>query len=216
VGVIVEQFPLYAQGFLQTLRICLFSAIGALVLGTILAGFRVSPVPPLRMVGSAWVTVFRNTPLAVVLFAVAFGLPELGINGSYLYFGVIGLTFYTAAFVCEAVRSGINSVSAGQAEAARAVGLTFGQSLSLIVLPQALRTVVPPLGSVIIAMIKNSAIVGAFGVGGDLFAQGVQLTSAQGYAAVGVLTGVLVGYLLLTIPGGILLGVLERKVAVAR
>jgi glutamate transport system permease protein len=216
VGVIVEQFPLYAQGFLQTLRICLFSAVGALVLGTILAGFRVSPVPPLRMVGSAWVTVFRNTPLAVVLFAVAFGLPELGINGSYLYFGVIGLTFYTAAFVCEAVRSGINSVSAGQAEAARAVGLTFGQSLSLIVLPQALRTVVPPLGSVIIAMIKNSAIVGAFGVGGDLFAQGVQLTSAQGYAAVGVLTGVLVGYLLLTIPGGILLGVLERKVAVAR
>ena len=215
-GVIVEQFPLYAQGFLQTLRICLFSAVGALVLGTILAGFRVSPVPPLRMVGSAWVTVFRNTPLAVVLFAVAFGLPELGINGSYLYFGVIGLTFYTAAFVCEAVRSGINSVSAGQAEAARAVGLTFGQSLSLIVLPQALRTVVPPLGSVIIAMIKNSAIVGAFGVGGDLFAQGVQLTSAQGYAAVGVLTGVLVGYLLLTIPGGILLGVLERKVAVAR
>jgi glutamate transport system permease protein len=216
VGVIVEQFPLYAQGFLQTLRICLFSAIGALVLGTILAGFRVSPVPPLRMVGAAWVTVFRNTPLAVVLFAVAFGLPELGVNGSYFYFGVIGLTCYTAAFVCEAVRSGINSVSAGQAEAARAIGLTFSQSLSLIVLPQALRTVVPPLGSVIIAMIKNSAIVGAFGVGGDLFANGVQLTSAQGYAAAGVLAGVLVGYLLLTIPGGILLGVLERKVAVAR
>jgi glutamate transport system permease protein len=216
VGVIVEQFPLYAQGFLQTLRICLISAVGALVLGTILAGFRVSPVPPLRMVGSAWVTVFRNTPLAVVLFAVAFGLPELGVNGSYFYFGVIGLTFYTAAFVCEAVRSGINSVSAGQAEAARAVGLTFSQSLSLIVLPQALRTVVPPLGSVIIAMIKNSAIVGAFGVGGDLFANGVQLTSAQGYAAGAVLTGVLLGYLVLTIPGGILLGVLERKVSVAR
>jgi glutamate transport system permease protein len=216
VGVIIEQFPLYVQGFLGTLRICLLSAIGALILGTILAGFRVSPVPPLRAVGSAWVTVFRNTPLAVVLFAVAFGLPEIGINGSYFFFGVIGLVCYTAAFVCEAVRSGINSVSAGQAEAARAVGLTFSQSLSLIVLPQALRTVVPPLGSVIIAMIKNSAIVGAFGVGNDLFSIGVQLTSAQGYAAVGVLTGVLLGYLALTIPGGILLGVLERKVAVAR
>jgi glutamate transport system permease protein len=216
VGVIVEQFPLYVQGFLQTLRICVFAAVGALVIGTILAGFRVSPIPPLRMVGSTWVTVFRNTPLAVVLFAVAFGLPELGSNGSYFTFGVIGLTCYTAAFVCEAVRSGINSVSAGQAEAARAIGLTFSQSLSLIVLPQALRTVVPPLGSVIIAMIKNSAIVGAFGVGGDLFANGVQLTSAQGYAAAGVLTGVLLGYLVLTIPGGLLLGVLERKVAVAR
>jgi glutamate transport system permease protein len=216
VGVIIEQFPLFVQGFLGTVRLCVFSAVGALVLGTILAGFRVSPVPPLRMIGSAWVTVFRNTPLAVVLFAVAFGLPELGVNGSYFTFGVIGLTCYTAAFVCEAVRSGINSVSAGQAEAARAIGLTFSQSLSLIVLPQALRTVVPPLGSVIIAMIKNSAIAGAFGIGGDLFANGVQLTSAQGYAAVGALTGVLLGYLLLTIPAGILLGVLERKVAVAR
>jgi glutamate transport system permease protein len=191
VGVIIEQFPLYVQGFLQTLRICLFSGVGALVLGTILAGFRVSPVPPLRAVGSAWVTLFRNTPLAVILFAVAFGLPELGVNGSYFLFGVIGLICYTAAFVCEAVRSGINSVSPGQAEAARAVGLTFGQSLSLIVLPQAFRTVIPPLGSVLIAMIKNSA-------------------------AAGVLTGVLLGYLALTIPGGILLGVLERKVAVAR
>jgi glutamate transport system permease protein len=215
-GVIIEQFPLFVQGFLGTVRLCVFSAVGALVLGTILAGFRVSPVPPLRMIGSAWVTVFRNTPLAVVLFAVAFGLPELGVNGSYFTFGVIGLTCYTAAFVCEAVRSGINSVSAGQAEAARAIGLTFSQSLSLIVLPQALRTVVPPLGNVIIAMIKNSAIAGAFGIGGDLFANGVQLTSAQGYAAAGALTGVLLGYLLLTIPGGILLGVIERKVAVAR
>lgn len=215
-GVIIEQFPLYVQGFLTTLQICLYAAAGALVLGTVLAGFRVSPVPPLRAVGSAWVTIFRNTPLAVVLFAFAFGLPELGINGSFFFFGVTGLICYTAAFVCEAVRSGINSVSAGQAEAARAIGLTFRQSLSLIVMPQALRTVVPPLGSVIIAMIKNSAIVGAFGVGSDLFANGIQLTSAQGYSAVGVLTGVLLGYLLLTIPGGILLGVLERKVAVAR
>lgn len=215
-GVIIEQFPLYAQGFVGTLWLCLLSGIGALVLGTILAGFRVSPVPPLRAIGSAWVTVFRNTPLAVVLFAVAFGLPEIGVNGSYFFFGVTGLVCYTAAFVCEAVRSGINSVSPGQAEAARAVGLTFGQSLSLIVLPQAFRTVVPPLGSVIIAMIKNSAIAGAFGIGGDLFAAGTQLSSAQGYAAVGVLTGVLLGYLVLTIPGGILLGVLERKVAVAR
>jgi len=216
VGVIVEQFPLYVRGFWGTVQICVFAGIGSLLVGTVLAAFRVSPVPPLRAVGTAWVTVFRNTPLAVVLFAFAFGLPEIGINGQYFWFGVAGLTAYTSAFVCEAVRSGINSVSAGQAEAARAVGLTFAQSLSLIVLPQALRTVVPPLGSVMIAMIKNSAIAGAFGIGGDLFAVGVQLTSAQGYAAAGVLAGVLLGYLVLTIPAGILLGVLERKVAVAR
>ncbi|WP_232662567.1 amino acid ABC transporter permease [Pseudonocardia sp. TRM90224] len=215
-GVIIEQFPLYVSGFLTTLRLVLIAGVLSIILGTIIAAFRVSPVPPLRLVGTGWVTVFRNTPLAVVLFATAFGLPEIGVNSSYFVFGVLGLVLYTSAFVCEAIRSGINSVSAGQAEAARAVGLTFGQSLSLIVLPQAFRTVIPPLGSVLIAMIKNSAIAGAFGIGGDLFANGVQLTSAQGYSAAGVLFGVMLGYLVLTIPGGILLGVLERKLAVAR
>lgn len=213
---VFDNLGLYGQGVLTTLRICLFSGIGALVLGTIMAGFRVSPVPPLRWVGTSWVTVLRNTPLTVVLFATAFGLPELGINGLYFWFGVTGLALYTSAFVCEALRSGINSVSAGQAEAARSIGLTFGQSLNTVVLPQAFRTVVPPLGNVLIAMIKNSAIVGAFGVGGDLFSVGVALTGSQGLAAIPVLTGVAIGYLLLTIPAGLLLGVVERKVAIAR
>ena len=164
------------EGFFGTLRISLFAAaIGALVIGTLLAGFRVSPVPPLRWVGTAWVTVFRNSPLAVMLFVFAFALPLAGVTfptlggNAFFWPGVSALVCYTAAFVCEAVRSGINSVPPGQAEAARAVGLTFQQTLGAVVLPQALRTVVPPLGSVIIAMIKNSAIVGAFGVTGELF-----------------------------------------------
>ncbi|GLZ38644.1 amino acid ABC transporter permease [Actinokineospora sp. NBRC 105648] len=215
-NVIFDNFSLYRDGFLQTLKICAFAAIGSLVLGTLIAGFRVSPVPPLRWVGTSWVNVFRNCPLTVVLFFCAFGLPEIGVNGAYFWFGVTGLVLYTSAFVCEAVRSGINSVPAGQAEAARAVGLTFTQSLSTVVLPQALRTVVPPLGSVIIAMIKNSAIVGAFGVGGDLFAVGDTLTSSRGEAVLPVLIGVVLGYLVITIPGGLALGWLERKVAIAR
>jgi glutamate transport system permease protein len=107
-------------------------------------------------------------------------------------------------------------VSKGQAEAARSIGLTFGQGLRLVVLPQAFRTVVPPLGSVIIAMIKNSAVVGAFGVGGELFSVGARLTSGQGYAALPVLTGVIVGFLILTLGVGLLLGILERKVAIVR
>lgn len=214
--VVADNIGLYWSGFLKTLRICIYTAAGSLVLGTVLGAFRVSPLPPLRWVGTSWVTVFRNCPLTVVLFFVAFGLPEIGINGAYFWFGVSGLVLYTSAFVCEAVRSGINSVPAGQAEAARALGLTFTQSLGTVVLPQALRTVVPPLGSVIIAMIKNSAIVGAFGVGGDLFDVGARLTSAQGFAALPVLTGVALGYLAITIPAGIGLGVLERKVALTR
>lgn len=214
--VLVENLGLYWRGVLTTLQISLYSGIGALVLGTIMAGFRVSPVPPLRAVGAGWVTAVRNTPLSVVLFMIAFGLPEIAINAPFFWFGVTGLALYTSAFVCEALRSGINSVSTGQAEAARAIGLTFGQTLGEVVLPQAFRTVVPPLGNVFIAMIKNSAIVGAVGVGGDLYSVGVQLTGSQGEAAIPVLIGVALGYLVLTIPAGLLLGYLERKVAIAR
>ena len=216
IDVVIENFGVFAGGFLRTLQICLYAAIGSLVLGTVIATFRVSPIPPLRWAGTSWVTLFRNCPLTVVLFFCAFGLPELGINGAYYWFGIAGLVLYTSAFVCEAVRSGINSVSAGQAEAARAIGLTFPQSLRLVVLPQALRTVVPPLGSVIIAMIKNSAIVGAFGVGGELFSVHATLVSARGLPLIPVLLGVAVGYLIITLSAGALLAVLERKVAVAR
>ncbi len=216
IDVVVENCGVFAGGFLRTLQICLYAASGSLVLGTVIATFRVSPIPPLRWVGTSWVMVFRNCPLTVVLFFCAFGLPELGINGAYYWFGVAGLVLYTSAFVCEAVRSGINSVSAGQAEAARAIGLTFPQSLRLVVLPQAVRTVVPPLGSVIIAMIKNSAIVGAFGVGGELFSVHATLVSARGLPLIPVLLGVAVGYLIITLSAGALLSVLERKVAVAR
>jgi glutamate transport system permease protein len=216
VDIILDNIGLYRDGLLKTLQICFYAGVGSLVLGTLIATFRVAPFPPLRATGTAWVTVFRNCPLTVVLFFCAFGLPELGIHGAYFWFGVTGLALYTSAFVCEAVRSGINAVSPGQAEAARAVGLTFVQSLREIVLPQALRSAVPPLGSVMIAMVKNSAIVGAFGIGGELFSVQARLTSAQGLALIPVLLGVATGYLLITIPAGVALGVIERRVAVAR
>jgi glutamate transport system permease protein len=216
VDIILDNIGLYRDGFITTLQICLYAAIGSLLLGTAIATFRVSPLPPLRATGTAWVTVFRNCPLTIVLFFCAFGLPELGIKGAYFWFGITGLVLYTSAFVCEAVRSGINAVAPGQAEAARAVGLTFTQSLRDVVLPQALRSVVPPLGSVIIAMVKNSAIVGAFGVGGDLFSVQARLTSAQGLSLIPVLLGVALGYLIITIPAGLALGVIERRVAVVR
>jgi glutamate transport system permease protein len=213
---VTENLDLFWSGYLRSLGICLWGMVGSLLLGTLIASFRVSPIPSLRWFGTAWVTLIRNCPLTVVLFFFAFGLPEIGINRSYYVFGVSALVVYTSAFVCEAVRSGINSVPAGQAEAARAIGLTFTQSLSQIILPQALRTSVPPVGSVIIAMFKNSAVVGAFGVGGDLFSVGKSLSSAQGYATLPVLTGVAVAYLCITLPAGGILAWIERKVAIAR
>jgi glutamate transport system permease protein len=213
---VFDNLDLYWSGFLRSLGICLWGLVGSLVLGTVIAACRVSPIPSLRWFGTAWVTVVRNCPLTVVLFFFAFGFPELGINRSYYFFGVSALVVYTSAFVCEALRSGINAVSAGQAEAARAIGLTFSQSLGQVILPQAFRTSIPPLGSVLIAMFKNAAVVGAFGVGQDLFTVGKGLANAQGYDALPVLTGVAFFYLLITLPAGAILALLERRVAIVR
>jgi glutamate transport system permease protein len=216
VEAVTDNLDLYWSGFLRSLEFCLWGLVGSLALGTVIAAFRVSPNPALQAFGAAWVTMIRNCPLTVVLFFMAFGLPELGVNASYYVFGIGGLIIYTSAFVCEALRSGINAVDAGQAEAARAIGLTFSQSLGTIVLPQAFRSSVPPVGSVIIAMFKNSAVVGAFGVGGDLFSLSGRLTSSQGLAYIPVLTGVAIGYLAITLSAGALLGLIERRVAIVR
>ena len=213
---VIDNLDLYWSGFLTSLEFIVYSLIGSMILGTVIAAFRVSPIAALRGFGSAYVTVVRNCPLTIVLFFMAFGLPELGINRSYFFFGIAGLVIYTSAFVCEALRSGINSVSAGQAEAARAIGLTFTQTMREVVLPQAFRSAVPPLGSVQIAMFKNSAVAGAFGIGGDLYSVGKTLTSARGFEYIPVLTGVAIGYLIITLSAGLALGLLERKVAIAR
>lgn len=213
---VLDNLDLFWSGFLRSLGIIAWATVGSLALGTMIAAFRVSPVPALRWFGTTWVTLVRNCPLTVVLFMIAFGFPELGINASYYVFGVTALVIYTSAFVCEAIRAGINSVPVGQAEAARAIGLTFTQNLGQVIMPQALRTCIPPLGSVIIAMFKNSALVGAFGVGGDLWETGKRLSSAQGYDAFPVFIGVAIGYLCITLPAAGLLAYLERKVAIAR
>src|SRR5690242_4836610 len=147
-----------------TLPLTAISALIALLLGTVLAIMRVSPVPTLRWAGTAYVGVFRNTPLTLILVFSVFGLPQLGFNLSFYTRAAIGLSVYTAAFFCEALRSGINAVPVGQAEAARAIGLRFRQVLSLVVLPQAFRASVPPLVSFLIALTKNTAIAEFFGV----------------------------------------------------
>ncbi|HEU4422984.1 MAG TPA: amino acid ABC transporter permease [Pilimelia sp.] len=162
---------LYVTGFGWILRLTAASAVLALVLGVMLAAMRVSPIPVLRWFGTAWVNIFRNTPLTLIIFFCYFGLfaalgvtlsDDLNLNNFWL--GVVGLSVYTAAFVCEAIRSGINTVPAGQAEAARAVGMTFAQTLRIIILPQAGRAVIAPLASILIALTKNSTIVGTIGV----------------------------------------------------
>jgi glutamate transport system permease protein len=215
VDAVLDNLDTYREGFVTTLELSVLSSALALVLGTLLAAMRVSPVPTLRAAGATYIELVRNTPLTVVFFFVVFVLPQLDILLPYFAFAVIALTVYHAAFFCEAVRSGINAVGVGQAEAARSIGLTFGQSLRLVVLPQAFRTVIPPLINVVIALIKNSSIAAAFGVV-ELTATGTRLANANGDAVFAVLVGVAVCYLVLTVPSGWLAGRLERRVAVAR
>jgi glutamate transport system permease protein len=215
VDAVLDNLDTYREGFVTTLELSVLSSVLALVGGTLLAAMRVSPVPTLRAAGATYVELVRNTPLTVVFFFVVFVLPQLDILLPYFAFAVIALTVYHAAFFCEAVRSGINAVGVGQAEAARSIGLTFGQSLRLVVLPQAFRTVIPPLINVVIALIKNSSIAAAFGVV-ELTATGTRLANANGDAVIAVLVGVAVCYLVLTLPSGWLAGRVEHRLAVAR
>ncbi len=204
----------YGEGFVRTLSLTLVSGVLAMLLGTVLAAMRVAPTAALRAVGTAYVEVVRNTPLTIVFFFAVFVLPQLDVRLSFFTFAVLALTVYHAAFFCEAVRSGINSVGVGQAEAARSIGLTFLQTLRHVVLPQAFRTVVPPLVNVLIALTKNTSIASAFGVV-ELVGIGGRLANETGQA-LAVLCGTALGYLVITIPLGLLAGRLETRVAVAR
>jgi len=150
----------FGQGLLLSGK----AAIISLVVGTLLAVLRVSPVAPLRWVGTAYVSVLRNTPLVLCFMIFTSAIPHLGFTAEPMTWAVWALSAYTAAFVCEAVRAGILSVPRGQAEAARAVGMTFGQSMRFVILPQALRASIPPIGNTMISMWKNSTVAAGFGV----------------------------------------------------
>ncbi len=212
---LIDNFSLLWDAFLTTLGLSLLAGLLALVLGTLLAAARVSPIPPLRGLATFYVETFRNTPLTVVFFFLIFGLPQIDFILGFYTGAVLSLGLYTAAFVCEAVRSGINAVSAGQAEASRAIGLTFGQSLREVVLPQAFRTVVPPLGNVFIAMVKNSSIAAGFAIS-ELSSLLPRLVNADAGELTAVLLGVVIGYMLITLPMAFGVNRIERRVAILR
>jgi glutamate transport system permease protein len=213
---LAENFPLLRDAFLTTLALAVVSGLCALVLGTVLAGMRVSPVRPLRGAATFYVELFRNTPLTVVFFFLVFGIVEIDLQfPSRFIASVAALSLYTAAFVCEAVRSGINAVPAGQAEAARAIGLDFGQILRTIVLPQAFRTVVPPLGNVWIALAKNTSIAAGFAVT-ELTASLLRLSNVASDQLPLVFGAIVAAYLLITLPSAWVIRLIEKRVAIVR
>jgi glutamate transport system permease protein len=215
IELLVDNRDLFITGFQNTVLLFVFAAIGALALGTLLAGMRVSPVPVLRLLGAGYVTIFRNTPLTLVFFFFAFAYPRLElVDVSFFTRAVLALTAYTAAFVCEVVRSGINTVDVGQSEASRALGFTFTQTLIAIIVPQAIRSVVPPMTSVLIALLKNTTIAAGFAV-----AEAGQITPALSERGAPLLIGMLwvaIGFAILIIPLTATQRILEKRWSVAR
>jgi len=213
---------IYLTGFLWILKLTLASTAGAVIMGTLLAAMRVSPVPVLRAFGTLWVNTFRNTPLTLIVFFCYFGLySTLGFTASdnlelnNYWLGVVGLSVYTAAFVCEAIRSGINTVPAGQAEAARAIGMSFRQTLTMIILPQAGRAVVAPLGSIFIALAKNATIVGTIGLAESSNAM-KDLINSNGNAVFTIFFVFAGTFAVVLIPTGYGFGWLANRLAVKR
>jgi glutamate transport system permease protein len=214
------------EAFWTTIQLTVFSAIGALILGTVLAAMRLAPVPVLNWIGTTYVNVVRNTPLTLIILFCSFGLAQtLGvtfvdsnsptsIEDSNFRLAVLGLTVYTASFVCETVRSGVNTIPLGQAEAARSLGLSFGQNLRIILLPQAFRAVIIPLGSVLIALTKNTTIASAIGVAEAALLMKEMIENTAALLTVGAVFAL--GFVVLTLPLGLFFGWLGKRLAVSR
>ena len=207
--------PEFWGGLRVTLLLLVVSGGLALVLGTVITAMRISPVPVLRWFAAAWTEIARNTPLTLVFLFTAFVLPMLGVRIPFLLLAFVALTYYTSPFVAEALRSGINGVPVGQAEAARSIGLGFGQTVSLVVLPQAFRMTIPPLINVYIALTKNTSVAGGFFVV-ELFATTRQLVNDNGNIVIPILVLAAALYLVITVPLGFAAVQLERRWVVSR
>ncbi|WP_414937306.1 amino acid ABC transporter permease [Amycolatopsis sp. cmx-11-51] len=213
--------------FWMTIKLTFFSAIGSLIWGTILVGMRVSPVPIMRAFGTAYVNIFRNTPLTVIIVFTSLGLySTLGLNlaskdsttsldDNFFRLAILGFIAYTATFVCESLRSGINTVPVGQAEAARALGLGFLQVLTLIVLPQAFRSVIAPLTNVMIALLKNTTVASIIGVAEASLLMS-EMVENESDSLLLVFFLFAAGFVVLVLPLGLLLGWVAKKVEVKR
>jgi glutamate transport system permease protein len=220
-GPLIDQFGTILKAFWATVRLSVMTGVCAMILGTILAAMRVSPTPVLRAAGTLYVNIFRNTPLTLVLLFCSLGVSDTlkirisddpSVNGYWI--AVFGMSIYTASFICESLRAGINTVPLGQAEAARSIGLTFTQTLRLVVLPQAFRSMIAPLGSVLIAMIKNTTITLAAGYF-EASAQMKQMFDQYG-GTIPIFLGFAIGFMVLTLPTGFFFSWLSKRLAVAR
>ena len=209
--------------FLVNLELTFWSAIFSAILGIILVVMRISPISSMRRVAAGYVELFKNMPLTIIMVFMVLGVfAQLKISFSdnfdtnFFWLAVVGLSLYTAAFVCESLRSGINTVPLGQAEAARAMGLNFMQSATLIIMPQALRGSVAPLGNTLIALLKNSTVAAAASVATETSSLMSEMIEFRPDVIVQIFLIFAFGYVILIIPIGVLTTYLSNKLAVRR
>jgi His/Glu/Gln/Arg/opine family amino acid ABC transporter permease subunit len=216
IDVLTDNFDRFVAGLWVTVRLVGVSLLVAFVLGTLVAALRVAPSRALRALGGVYVEVFRNIPLLVLLFIAFAGVRRGGVDVSAWTAGIVSLGVYTSAYVSEALRSGVTAVSAGQMDAGLSLGFDQREVLRRIVLPQAFRTVIPPLGSITIAMIKNSAIVGASLLALPDLLKEARIVNSNTFQTTETFFWAAVGYLLLTVTATIVFRALEARYAIRR
>lgn len=212
ISVLLDNWSLFLTGFLTTIKLFLIAGVLSLAFGTLLAACRVSSIPQLRAVGAGYVNTVRSTPLTLVFAFLVFAAPKMGIElPSFFWSAITALTLYTGGFVCEVLRSGINTVPLGQVEAARTIGMSYPQVVGIVVLPQAFRSIIPPLMSLAIALLKNTTIAAGFSVmeAGSIPAA----MSERGENQMFTLLWISIGFVMLIIPLAMVQRWAERRVA---
>ncbi|GIP29361.1 putative glutamine ABC transporter permease protein GlnM [Paenibacillus sp. J23TS9] len=210
-SILIEHKKEFLAGFLTTLEVSLLALVLSLILGTVLAVMKISPLKPLKGLATVYIEFIQNTPLLIQIFFFYFGLPAVGIQLNPFISGTLGLAVYSSAYIAEAIRAGIQAVSHGQVEAGRASGLTYIQTMLHIILPQAIKVVIPPLGNQFLNLVMGSAILGSIS-GKDLMYYG-DIISSDTFVVFDVYIFVALFYLILTVPLSLFINYLERKLS---
>lgn len=211
INLLFKHWDRFFEGFLNTIQISIIALIGSFVLGALIAVFRISPVKPLRWFATAFVEFIRNIPLLLVVYFFYLALPSMGLTLDGFASGTLGLTVYTSVFIAECIRAGIQSISKGQTEAARATGLTYGQTMVHVILPQAIKIAIPSMGNQFLNLVKNSSILAVVS-GLDLMYY-ADLINSDTFLPLTVYTIVALFYLVLTVPLSFGIHYLERRLA---
>ena len=210
----------FTEGLRNTLIIAVVAVVAGTFLGALMALMRMSKVTPLRWLATAYIEFFRGTPLMVQLMFIFYGLPMIGVRFPDVSFipdfsrfaaGIVAMSINSCAYVAEIIRSGIQAVDSGQMEAARSIGYSHPQAMAYVVLPQAIRNILPALGNEFVVVIKESSIVSVIGIADLMFR--TKDVIAVTYRTMASLAIVAIIYFCMTFLGGRLIAWMERRMA---